>query len=328
MAAEDNKGNKGAETTPSTGGAGGGASKPGGQTAAGQAKSTPPQGGQQISGEQIFTTTKENAPGGESFATTGAGASGGSSTTGGNAGAGESQANLSDAVTDAVGGDTGKAKDMLNQAKSATGQVASQALGQVHEKASTLVDTKTSEMAQGLTTVANSIRQFTENLRSGGGEQQPLAQTVVRYGDSLTNQVEQFADYLDRADLNKLSRDVEGFARRNPVVFVGGAFALGILAARFVKSSQDRAASANRQLGAGTDRKAIAARSVTSNPNRGTSGTTMGGATTGGSATGTSSTGTTTAPGGSPALGKTSPGADSPTTGTGGNVSDKGTSTV
>jgi len=33
-----------------------------------------------------------------------------------------------------------------------------------------------------------------------------------------------------------LMRDVEHFAHKNPAVFLGGAFALGILAARFLKS--------------------------------------------------------------------------------------------
>lgn len=223
MAADDNmgKGNKGAETTPLTGGTG---------TGAGAAK-----GGQQISGEQIFSTTEQSS-GGESFATTGTGGTGGSA---GGATGGESQTNLADAVKDAVSGDTSKAKDLLNQAKSATGQVASQTLGQVQEKASTFVDTKTSDAAKGLTTIANSVRQFTENLRTN--QEAPIAQTAAQYGDTLVSQVEQLAGYLDRADLNKLTRDVESLARRNPAVFIGGAFALGILAARFIKSSSARA---------------------------------------------------------------------------------------
>ncbi|MDQ4122220.1 MAG: hypothetical protein M3209_12340 [Acidobacteriota bacterium] len=255
------------------------------------------QGGQQISGEQIFTTTEENT-GGESFATTGAGETGGAST-GGVSGGGENQTNLSDVVSDAVSGDTGKAKEMLNQAKSATGQVASQAFGQVQEKASTFVDTKTSDVAQSLSGVAETMRQFTENLRTN--QDTPVAQTVAQYGDTVVNQVERLADYLDRADLNKLTRDLESLARRNPAVFIGGAFAAGILLARFVKSSQQRALPPSRQLTAGTS--------------RGTTGT-MGGT------TGTT-TSTATATGEPPALGKTLPSLDSPTTDTG--TSDTGT---
>lgn len=278
MAADDNKG-KG------TGSGSGG----------GQATGTAP-GGQQISGEQIFTTTEENKSG-ESFATTGAGASGGSST----GSSGENQTNLSDAVRDAVSGDTGKAKEMLNQAKSVTGEVASKALGQVQEKASTLVDTKTSDVAQSLTGVADTVRQFTEDLRSN--QDAPVAQTVAQYGDTVVNQVEKLADYLDRADLNKLTRDLETFAKRNPVVFIGGAFAAGILLARFVKSSQARAASANRQLTAGKSNAGIAKKS-------GNTGVSVSGS-------------TPAATGEPPALGKTLPSVDSPATGA--NTSDTGT---
>ena len=238
MAAEENNLN---ETT----GTGGTATGKGGR---GRSKSTA-EGGQQISGEQIFSTTEEGT-GGESFATTaaGGGASTGGGTTGGGTGGGGDQANLADAVSGVASGDTGKASDLLNQAKSATGQVASQTLGQVQEKASTLVDTKTSDMAQGLTSVADSLRQATESLR-GAGEQTPIAQTAARYGDTVVTQVEQLANYLDRADLNQLTRDVERFARRNPAAFIGGAFALGILTARFVKSSQQRAASTGGRAG-------------------------------------------------------------------------------
>lgn len=243
MAAEDNKG------AGTTGGATGG--NTGGQ-AAGQAKT----GGQQISGEQIFTTT-EDKPSGDSFATTEAGktsgATGGASGGGGTGTSGgkDNQTNLSDAVSDAVGGDTGKAKEMLNQAKETTGKFAGQALGQVQEKASTLVDAKTSEFADGLTTIADSVRQFTDSLRSN--QQAPIALKAADYGDTLVEQVENLADYLDRADMNKLSRDLESFARKNPAIFIGGAFAAGILLARFIKSSQQRSAlPVSRQLTSGS----------------------------------------------------------------------------
>ena len=291
MAAEENKGK----------GTTGGGTGTGGQ-AAGKAASTG-QGGQQISGEQIFTTTEENT-GGESFATTGAGDT---STTSGVSGGGESQANLSDAVSGVVSGDTSKAKDMLNQAKNATGEVASQALGQVQEKASTFVDTKTSDVAQSLTGVADTVRQFTETLRTN--QDTPIAQTVAQYGDTVTNQVERIADYLDRADLQKLTRDVESFARRNPAIFIGSAFALGIVAARFIKSSQRRPLPANRQITAGTSRRGIGTTGGTSDINLGTTGTTP--------------PSTVTATGEPPPLGKTLPSVDSPTTDTG--ASDKGT---
>jgi hypothetical protein len=74
-----------------------------------------------------------------------------------------------------------------------------------------------------------------ENLR-GKEQETPIAGLTARYGDSLAQQVEQVSHYLEQKDLRELVRDVEVFARRNPAVFIGGAFALGMLAARFLKS--------------------------------------------------------------------------------------------
>jgi hypothetical protein len=89
-----------------------------------------------------------------------------------------------------------------------------------------------------------------ENLR-GGEEETPIANITAKYGDSLAKQVEQVSTYLEQKDLRDVLKDVEGFARRNPAVFIGGAFALGILAARFLKSSGDsssRRSSGTRSL--------------------------------------------------------------------------------
>jgi len=60
---------------------------------------------------------------------------------------------------------------------------------------------------------------------------------TTQYTETLSQQVEKLSGYLERQDLSGLMSDVERFARRNPAIFLGGAFALGILAARFLKSS-------------------------------------------------------------------------------------------
>ena len=47
------------------------------------------------------------------------------------------------------------------------------------------------------------------------------------------------ADYVQRADVREMMNEVEDFARRRPAVFIGSAFAVGLLAARFLKSSRE-----------------------------------------------------------------------------------------
>ena len=146
-----------------------------------------------------------------------------------------SNSQLADKVGSIVSGDTGVVKDVLKQAKESTGQVASQAYGVAAKKATSAIDEQKTNLTQDLTSVANNIRQLGENLR-GAEQAHGIVNTTAKYSDTLATQVEQLSHYLDRKDLRELTADVERFARRNPAVFLGGAFVLGLLAARFLKS--------------------------------------------------------------------------------------------
>lgn len=137
-------------------------------------------------------------------------------------------------TTDKLGDVSGKipdTKEIIKQAKETAGQ----AYEKVSEQASSQIVTQKETLARGLSSVADGIKQMGASIR-GTQEQTPIAGLTARYGDSLAQQVEQVANYLERKDLRELVRDVEVFARRNPAVFIGGAFALGIAAARFLKS--------------------------------------------------------------------------------------------
>jgi hypothetical protein len=50
--------------------------------------------------------------------------------------------------------------------------------------------------------------------------------------------VERWADYVQNTDAREMANRVESFARREPGLFLGGAFALGLVGARFLKSSR------------------------------------------------------------------------------------------
>lgn len=154
---------------------------------------------------------------------------------GGRQGGAEKGSQLADQVGNIVRGDTGAVKDVLNQAKESTGAVASQAYGFATQKATSVIDEQKTNLTQGLSSVADSIRQVGETLRSGD---QPtgVANAAAQYSDTIADKVEQITGYLDRKDLNGLVRDVKSLAQSNPALFLGGAFTLGILAARFIKS--------------------------------------------------------------------------------------------
>ena len=124
------------------------------------------------------------------------------------------------------------ARGLIDTAKSTAGQ----AYGVATEKATTVIEEKKGDLASGLTTVADTIRQVGSTLRKTD-EQTGITDTAAQYGDSLAQQIEKISQYFERNDVRVMVRDVETFARRNPAVFIGGAFAVGLLAARFLKSS-------------------------------------------------------------------------------------------
>ncbi|MDQ3130186.1 MAG: hypothetical protein M3Q99_05430 [Acidobacteriota bacterium] len=124
------------------------------------------------------------------------------------------------------------AKGLLDQAKSTAGQ----AYGVAAEKATTKIEEKKTDLASGLTSVADTIRQVSSTLRETD-EQTGVTDTAAKYSDSLAKQIEQVSNYFERNDVREMVGDVEKFARKNPIVFIGGAFAVGLLAARFLKSS-------------------------------------------------------------------------------------------
>lgn len=112
-------------------------------------------------------------------------------------------------------------------------------LDQVKETAGQKLEEQKTTLASGLTSVAESLKQVGGTLRESD-EENPITGFTAKYGDSLANQIEQVGSYFERKGVREVYGDVENFARRNPAIFIGAAFGLGILAARFLKSGPNR----------------------------------------------------------------------------------------
>jgi hypothetical protein len=119
----------------------------------------------------------------------------------------------------------------VQQVKETAGQVA----GQVQEKAKSQIETQKDRAAEGISSMAQALRQTGQQLRDQ--DQTPVAQ----YADTAADQIERVSNFLRERDLNDIVVEVERFARRQPALFLGGAFALGLLGARFIKSSGEQA---------------------------------------------------------------------------------------
>ena len=137
-------------------------------------------------------------------------------------------------------GNQGRDTGMKQQAGEVASQVKDQAVhlqDQVAEQATSKLDERKDQATSGLGDVSQAVRKTGEELRS---RDQAM---VAGYVDQAAEQLDRATQYLRNRDVRELVSDVESFARREPTLFIGGAFALGVLAARFLKSSGQAASS-------------------------------------------------------------------------------------
>ena len=116
--------------------------------------------------------------------------------------------------------------DVRNKAE----ETASTLVDQASQVASTQANNQMTRAASMLDGVAQSLYETSTNIR----EQQPQIASVA---DQAASRVEGFSSYLRDHDMNDVVRDAESYARREPLVFLGAAFAVGFIAARFLKAS-------------------------------------------------------------------------------------------
>ena len=130
---------------------------------------------------------------------------------------------------------TGGGQDLLQQAKQTTNEV----VNQVQQQASSQFNRQKETAASELSTVVNAVRRFGESLNNEG--QGPIARMAAQYGDKAADGLDRVARYLHEQDPKRLLNDVQSFGRRQPALFIGGAFLFGLAGARIIKSSMDAA---------------------------------------------------------------------------------------
>jgi len=100
---------------------------------------------------------------------------------------------------------------------------------QVRQTASTRIQDQKSRAVEGISNVADTMREMSLNMQDQGA--------VAEYMDRAAWQLQRVSDYLQEKDLRDIAIEVEHFARRQPTMFLAGGFLLGLLGARFIKSS-------------------------------------------------------------------------------------------
>jgi hypothetical protein len=124
-------------------------------------------------------------------------------------------------------------KEQIRQVRDKVVDQAKTSFRQAKDQAAASLNQSRKDTADQIGSLASAVHRAGDHLRN---EDQPR---VAELANSLASQADKLADYLQSADIRKVGRDIESLARRQPLIVYGSAFALGVLVARFIKSSPD-----------------------------------------------------------------------------------------
>ena len=132
------------------------------------------------------------------------------------------------------GGTTDQVKDQVREKAQVAQDKARGALGQARGRLSEQVDQRSTQAGERVAGTASDARSVAEELRNQGKEG-PAA-----LAEQFAGQADRIGDYLKGASGDRILRDVEDFARRQPWLVAAGGLALGFAASRFLKASSSR----------------------------------------------------------------------------------------
>ena len=134
--------------------------------------------------------------------------------------------------------DAGTGEQVKDKATEVAGQAqekAQQAAGQAREQLRSQVEQRSTEAGQKVSAQGGDLRAVGDQLREQGKD------GPAKLADQAAHHVERAGSWLTDSDADKILRDIEDAARKNPWAVAAGGLALGFAASRFLKaSSSDR----------------------------------------------------------------------------------------
>jgi ElaB/YqjD/DUF883 family membrane-anchored ribosome-binding protein len=120
-----------------------------------------------------------------------------------------------------------KAREVAGQAQDRAREAAGQARGRVSQE----VDRRSTQAGEQASSNASDARSVADELRKQGKD------APARYVEQAADRAERIGGYLQESDGDRILRDVEDFARRNPWAVAAGGLLVGFAASRMLKAS-------------------------------------------------------------------------------------------
>jgi hypothetical protein len=137
-------------------------------------------------------------------------------------------------TTEDDGSTTDQVKDQVKEKAQVAQDKARGAMGQARGRISDQVDQRSTEAGERIAGTASDVRSIADELRSQGKD------APAKLADQVASQADRVGDYLKGASGDRILRDAEDFARRQPMLVAAAGLALGFAASRFLKASSSR----------------------------------------------------------------------------------------
>jgi hypothetical protein len=145
------------------------------------------------------------------------------------------------------GSTTDQVKDQVRDKAQVAQEKARGAMGQARGRISEQVDQRSTQAGERVAGTASDVRSVAEELRNQGKE------APANLVEQVAGQADRLGDYLKGASGDRILRDVEDFARRQPMLVAAASLALGFAASRFLKASSSRRYESSYQSYGGRD---------------------------------------------------------------------------
>lgn len=126
----------------------------------------------------------------------------------------------------------GKVKTASEEIGAAARETASEAADAVREEATRQADSAKSGVADEMSDVASALRKAASDMRDGSPQERTFGQVASALAD--------VSDSIRGKDLGEMANEVSAFAKRNPMLFIGGIALAGFAATRFATASARR----------------------------------------------------------------------------------------
>ena len=134
------------------------------------------------------------------------------------------------------------AREVAKEARDSAKEIGQEAASKARSTADHFREQARSSVEEGKTQVAHQVGGLAQALHKSSEElrNQELGR-LAEQGDWLASRIEEFQDYLQNRPANEMLNDLRRVARQQPAWFLGGMFAAGLVAARFLQSGESSA---------------------------------------------------------------------------------------